>query len=66
MGLGGLRDPKKDVSMSFFVGICLPYGSFIIRGFVWEIPILSFAHVLSWGPRFCSGLQGLGVYGSET
>ena len=24
---------------------------FIIRGFIWDIPILIFAYVLFWGPR---------------
>ena len=24
---------------------------FILRGFIWDIPLLSFAYVLVWGPK---------------
>ena len=33
---------------------------FIVRGLIWDIPILIFAYVLFWGPIF-RGL-GWGVY----
>ena len=32
-----------------FMGISLPFWGFIIRGFIWDIPILIFAYVLFWG-----------------
>ena len=30
-------------------------SGFSVRGFIWDIPILIFAYVLSWGPIVCSG-----------
>ena len=31
--------------------------TFIIKGFIWDIPILIFAYVLFGGPVFASGLR---------
>ena len=41
-----------------FIGISLLYWRFFIRGFIWDIPILIFAHVLFWGPIFGCGVTG--------
>ena len=40
--------------------------SFIVRGFIWDIPILIFAYVLFWGPtlgyrRGCRLVWGVGL-----
>ena len=40
---------------------------FIIRGFIWDIPILMFAYVLFLGPEFrvsIVGAEGEGISGS--
>ena len=34
---------------------------FIIRGFIWDIPILIFAYVLFWGPSWLGAVCGLVV-----
>ena len=36
---------------------------FIIRGFIWDIPILIFAYVLFWGPIHGFGVSD--VFGSD-
>ena len=52
------RDPKKHISINILKAIPTLLG-FIIRGFIWDIPILIFAYVLFWGPNkdSCLGKQ---------
>ena len=49
--------PKRDMSISIFEGYAyMPIsGGFIIRGFIWDIPLRLFASVLFFGgPLFTS------------
>ena len=44
------RCPQKHISRSILWGCPYLVMGFIIRGFIWDIPILIFAYVLFCGP----------------
>ena len=45
-----LGTPKSAEAEAFYGDIPTLLG-FIIRGLIWDIPILIFAYVLFWGPK---------------